>query len=369
MQVIIEVIGMGAKKYGGFERYILEEAKQLKRRKCKLVVVFDSKPLVEQYLADLVEYGVDVYIISYSAKIKFIISFCKLIVKYRPLVVHTNFSSNIFISQIIACFFRVPIRISTEHCLPKLDLFRLRFFYNFLSVIVSNILPVSYQSSLAIKKRLWFNKDKIQYLYLGVVDFEHDKIAMRSKYHLPLDKTLFMNIAYHNPIKGVDILLKGFSLFLKRYNVRDVYLCQIGGGQTGQDTLFLKNLANTLGISDRVIWMGVRNNVPEILSAGDIYFQTSRSEGIGLSIMEASLAKLPVVGTNVGGIPEVAVQDLNSILVENEDINGIAEAMFFFYSNPSLRIKMGLQGREYALQKFCLASQVDKLLMYYYKLK
>lgn len=368
MQVVFEIIGMGAKKYGGFERYILEEARQLKERGYKLVVVFDTQPLADRYIEDLLHVGASYYVIPYQNKLRFTSAIFKLMRKYRPEVVHSNFSSNIFLVQIMACLMHVPVRISTEHCLPVLSTCKRRFLYTFLSILTNYILSVSAQSAQAVQKGLWLNKSKVKTLYLGVNDFAYEKSEMKKKYGLPMDKLLIMNVAYHHPVKGVDVLLRAFALLLKYPEVKDVVLCQIGGGQTGHDTSALKSLARSLGIEDRVIWMGLQNNVPEILSCGDIYCQPSRSEGIGLAIMEASLARLPVVATRVGGIPEVAVDKVNAYLVESEDADGLAGSMYMLYKDKAQRERMGYYGRLQALDKFCLSNQVTKLIECFYKI-
>ena len=68
---VIEFIGMGSKKYGGFERYIVEEARQLKALGYKLVVVFDREPIKTQYLSDLDFFGVKIEILPYTGFLEF----------------------------------------------------------------------------------------------------------------------------------------------------------------------------------------------------------------------------------------------------------------------------------------------------------
>lgn len=366
MKVVFEVIGMGAKKYGGFEHYILEEARQLNSQGNKLVVIFSLEPLAKEYTKDLLDNGASFYVIPFDNKLLFIKKLIRLINKYNPEVIHTNFSSCIFIVHLIAFLKRIPRRIATEHCLPVISSLKLKFGFSLLASIVHNILPVSEESSNALKRGLWFYKSKVQALYLGVSDFSYNNEEMRIKYNLPSDKILLMNIAYHNPVKGVDILLRAFAKLIVNYQIDDLILCQIGGGQTGYDTEKLKTLAKELNIENKIIWMGLQNNVPEILSAGDIYCQPSRSEGIGLSIMEASLAQLPIIATRIGGIPEAAIEGLNAVLVPVEDYNRMSEAIYRFYNDKKLRQEYGVQGRRYALENFSLKSQVDRLITNYY---
>ena len=361
-KVVFEVIGMGAKKYGGFEKYILEEAKQLEVKGYKLIIIFDTPPLADKYVQDLLKYGVTIYTIPYSKKGFFIKSFLKLINEYHPQIVHTNFSSNVFVVQFISFITNIPKRIATEHCLPIFNTFLSRIKVTLFSTFVHKILPVSKESTISIRKGLFFNKNKVRTLYLGVNDFHFDYVKMREKYQLPKNQILIMNIAYHNPVKGVDVLLHAFAILIHQYKLKNIVLCQIGGGQTGNDTTALKKLANELNINNNIIWMGIQNNVPEILSAGDIYCQPSRSEGIPLSLMEASLAQLPIVATNVGGNSEAAIHNENAILVKSEDYENMAAALRQFITNSDMRISYGKRGREIALNNFCIEQQVSKLI-------
>ena len=118
-------------------------------------------------------------------------------------------------------------------------------------------------------------------------------------------------------------------------------------------------------ISDYIRWIGVIDTVPELLSACDIYCQPSRSEGIPLSIMEASLANIPTIGTRVGGIVESVRDGVTGILIDKENPQQLADTMEYLINSESLRIQMGNAARNYARQKFQLKSNVTNLLRHY----
>lgn len=369
MNIVFELIGMGSKKYGGFEKYIIEEARQLKEKDYKLVVIFDREPLVKEYLADLSVLGAVYEILPQNSIGQFAIGFIKLLKKYRPKVVHTNFSSNVLVALPLAYLYGVKRRIATEHCYPNLDSFMLRMVYQWITLFSNCILAVSGKSCESIKRGLFFRKRSIHTLYLGIKDFSYDKKNAMLNYGINGDKIAIMNVAYHNPVKGVDVLLKAIHLLVYKNNIKDFILYQIGGGQTGKDTEALYNLAKSLKIENYVVWMGLQNKVPEILSAGDIYVQPSRSEGIPLSIMEASLASLPTVATNVGGNPEAARPNCNGVLVTPDSPSELAEAIKHLIEDEDLRKKMGEKARRYAKEKFCLERQVELLIQKYYRIQ
>ncbi len=368
MKVVFEIIGMGAKKYGGFEKYIVEEARQLKGKGYKLIVVFDREPVAKAYVRDLLNLGAEIEVIPQKSKWAFIKQFNHLLNVYKPEIVHTNFSSNIFMAMPLAMCHGIKRRIASEHCLPEADRLKIKVSSQIASVLANYILPVSKKSTEAMKNALWFGKKKIQTLYLGVEDLVFDRNEVRRSIGISDGAVALMNIAYHNPVKGVDVLIDAMNIIVNERGIKDIILYQIGGGQTGTDTEFLHNKVKEYGIENNVVWMGIRNDVPRLLCGGDIYVQPSRSEGCPLSIMEASLASLPVVATNVGGIPEAAINGKNAIIVQPENPEALAEGIITLYKNPELRQQYGQEGRTIALDKFCLNHNVTRLIKDYYHL-
>jgi hypothetical protein len=363
---VFELIGMGSKKYGGFEKYIVEEARQLSAKGYKLIVIFDREPLAVDYIKDLHIIGADYEVLPQTSKAGFIKGFIKLLKKYRPEVVHTNFSSNLFYALPLAWLAGVKRRISTEHCLPGGSSLKQRIVNQIFPLISQKILPVSNMSAKVLKDSIWFGRKRIETLYLGVEDFKFEKNTVRKEIGISDDIIALMNIAYHNHVKGVDVLIEAMNIIVNREGIKDLVLYQIGGGQTGADTEMLHDMVVRYKLDNNVVWMGIRNDVPRLLSAADIYVQPSRSEGIPLSIMEASLASLPIVATKVGGNCEAAVEGHNALTVEPESPDKLAVAIMKLYRDEKMRKTYGINGRTIALSNFSLENQVKKLIEKYY---
>ena len=368
MKYVFEVIGMGAKKYGGFEKYIVEEASQLQKKGYRLVVVFDREPLTKEYVADLEELGATIEILPQPTQLKFVRGFIQLLRKYRPEIIHTNFSSNLFLALPLGRLFGAKRLIATEHCFPDKKGFKNKVAAQIRAIISDNTLAVSKMSADNLRSATLFGANKTKTLYLGVEDLIYDPDKTRTELNINKDEIALMNIAYHNQVKGVDVLIEALNILINQYHTENLKLYQIGGGQTGDDTAVLHNLTEKHNLQKYVVWMGIRNDVPRLLSAGDIYVQPSRSEGIPLSIMEASIASLPVVATKVGGNPEAAVDGENAIIVEPENPRQLADAIMKLYKNKVLRLRYGARGRQIALEKFRLKDNVSKLIEKYYGL-
>lgn len=104
-----------------------------------------------------------------------------------------------------------------------------------------------------------------------------------------------------------------------------------------------------------------QQEVMNILPTADCYIQSSVSEGIPVAIMEAMACELPVVATNITGIPELVLHGKTGLLTAPADIQGMADALQTLYENPAMRREMGKRGREWVLKEFTLTGNAEKL--------
>ncbi|GAA6623850.1 glycosyltransferase [Scytonema sp. NUACC26] len=151
-------------------------------------------------------------------------------------------------------------------------------------------------------------------------------------------------------MKGHDILLRAIAQI---EGVRVVIL-----GEGGQRTE-LEKLAVDLGISDRVEFPGWVENPYTWLPQFDIFAMPSRSEGFPLAIVEAMLAALPVVATYVGSIPEAVTDGETGLLVDKDDVEGLAIALRRLKEDSDLRLRFGQQGQDKARRHFTVKHMVD----------
>jgi len=110
-----------------------------------------------------------------------------------------------------------------------------------------------------------------------------------------------------------------------------------------------------LGLVDKARLLGQRSDVPRILAASNIFVLSSRWEGLPYTIIEAMMAGLPVVATEVGGVPELVEDGVTGFLVPPRDPEALAEALQKLIADPELRRRMGQAGHEKALKEFTLA--------------
>ncbi|NLP17638.1 MAG: glycosyltransferase family 4 protein [Firmicutes bacterium] len=120
----------------------------------------------------------------------------------------------------------------------------------------------------------------------------------------------------------------------------------------------LQVLAHKLSLDGVVFFTGHVDNMDRWWQGLDVLVSCSLQEGLGLSILEAMAASIPVVGTRVGGIPELITNGLNGVLVRPRDSQALATAILDLLFNRDWRTSLGRRGREKVLEKFTLEKMV-----------
>jgi glycosyltransferase involved in cell wall biosynthesis len=126
-----------------------------------------------------------------------------------------------------------------------------------------------------------------------------------------------------------------------------------------------RQLASSLGVAQRVEFLGECKNTAEILSQSSIFVLSTFYEAFPISILEAMRTGLPIVATKVGGIPEAVSDGLNGFLVPPSRDDLMAESLKRLFLNVSLREQMGRNGREQFLQRFTDEQMILRTLEVY----
>lgn len=108
------------------------------------------------------------------------------------------------------------------------------------------------------------------------------------------------------------------------------------------------------GLSNRVKICGVRNDIPQVLAASDVFALPSRWEGLPFTVIEAMMVGLPVVASRVGGVPELVEDGVTGLIVPPKDPEALAKALNTLLSDHDLRHQMGEAGRQKAMREFTL---------------
>ncbi len=168
--------------------------------------------------------------------------------------------------------------------------------------------------------------------------------------------------------KGMPFLLDALKL-LKDEGRQFSCLIVGGGGSSSEEKIaLLKQKAETQGLTPRLVFTGLRGDIPEILSLIDYFVLPSLDEGLGRSLVEAMAAGKPVVASRVGGIPEAVEDGKTGILVPPGDARALTEALSVMLDNPARAWEMGRRGRERAERLFDEERMVDGICALYREL-
>jgi glycosyltransferase involved in cell wall biosynthesis len=121
----------------------------------------------------------------------------------------------------------------------------------------------------------------------------------------------------------------------------------------------LRNFAEAEGLADRVHLLGYREDVPDILAAGDMFVMPSLSEGLPLALVEAMSASLPVIASQVGGIPEVVEHEREALLTPPGHPDALADALRRLMRDEAMRVALGGAARRRALSDFGVRAMGD----------
>jgi len=114
----------------------------------------------------------------------------------------------------------------------------------------------------------------------------------------------------------------------------------------------LEKSVDNLEVRNKIVFVGFKENVFQFLKEMDIFVFPSRTEGLGIVILEAMASGLPVVASNIGGIPEIVKHNETGVLVEPQKPSELAEAIIQLLKNPEKMHKMGDNGRKRVLTNF-----------------
>ncbi|WHZ23101.1 MAG: hypothetical protein OJF47_002213 [Nitrospira sp.] len=164
-------------------------------------------------------------------------------------------------------------------------------------------------------------------------------------------------------VKGVEDLMRAWREVSKRFVT--AHMLVVGAPDT---MVPLPTSVNNAMKSDpRIHLPGFVHDPVPYYSAMDLLVLPSHHEGLGYVLLEASAMGLPVIGTRIPGIMDAIVEDVTGLLVEPGDHEGLIKAMCTYLSDPRLRKKHGLAGRDYVLMKFSQEQVWERLAQEYHE--
>lgn len=295
----------------------------------------------------------------------------RLFREHKPAVVHTR---NLAALEMVvpAWLARVPLRLHGEHGWDNFDQNGTSKKYQFLrrlySPFVSQYVALSRTLESYLVERVGIAAGRIRRICNGVNAERFVPVAVRqeivgSPFNDPA-LTVFGTVGRLQGVKDQASLIRAFGILVRSSEdaARRARLMIVGGGPLLAE---LQALVKREHLDGQVWMVGERSDVPQLMQGMNVFVLPSLAEGISNTLLEAMASGLPIIATNVGGNPELVVDQLTGLLVPAGDPASLAVALGALFADPAKVAEMGRAGCERVRAEFSLDSMMNAYLSLY----
>ncbi|MDP3726194.1 MAG: glycosyltransferase family 4 protein [bacterium] len=363
--------------WGGAQRYVHDLATSLSKEQFNVAVLFGGYGNLKEKLNSqgvrtiaLPNFDRDTRLRNDT---KTFFALIRIFKKERPDIIHLNSSKAGILGALAGRIARVQRIIFTAHGWafneerPWWQKKIITFLHIVTIVLSHKTIAVSNKTKNQIT-HLTFIKQKIVVVHNGIdtlsfVSREDSRTFLSSKNKSLNNKKEMAwigTIAELHTTKGLFYAIEAMQNVAHRFpNI--IYII-MGDGEKRQQ---LEEMIQTYTLSNRVFLLGHIDNAAEYLPAFDIFLLPSLSEALPYTLLEAGLAKLPVVGSAVGGIPEIIEDKKSGVLIPPRDSQAITDAMSELLEKPYLQKQYGDKLFEVVKEKFSLREMLQKTVGLY----
>lgn len=350
---------------GGAETQIVALATELRSRGWTIEIVSLLQP--KAFVNELESAGIRIHNLNMNPGVPNLVSLFRMISiirQFGPAVVHSHLIHANILSRIARPFMNVPVLICTAHSIHEGG-YWLEKAYR-LSDSMCDLTTQVCQSGLDRYTRIGIvPKDKIRFIPNGinVNRFMHDAV-IRNKIRKELqidDKFVWLAVGSFQDVKDHTNLIHAFAKIQAVESM--AFLLLVGDGHLRHD---IEHLVISLGLAERVRFLGIRSDISAIMNAADAYVMSSKFEGMPIVLLEASSAGLPILATRVGGIPEIVQDGISGMLVSAESSTDLANGLVSMMNLPTQDLKqMGQDGKNFTRSNYHLVDVVDRWELLY----
>ncbi|MBF0483978.1 MAG: glycosyltransferase [Candidatus Omnitrophica bacterium] len=345
---------------GGAEKQLFELVSGLDKSKFTLSIMIlekippQFKKIVEKLNCEVLEFPIKR--IYGASGIYQGIRFIKYLRKEQPdVVMNYHFGSDIW-GTVCGRLANIPVVISNRRDMgfwkKPLHVWAYKFIDRLTDRIVGNANAI--RDLILVQENI--PEDKVRVIHNGIDT--RDVLNSTNNVKIPgvnPEDVVIMTVGNIKPIKGHDFLIKAIAELAKD-NLK-IKLVLVGNDNMGGE---LKKLVEQLGVNDRIIFLGSRSDVRQILNRADICVQPSLSEGLSNAIMEYMLFAKPVIATRVGGNIELIEDEVNGILVDPADVTALKTALTRLINDPLARQVMGRASQDKIIKDFSNKRMIEK---------
>lgn len=269
---------------------------------------------------------------------------------FRPHVVHTHrYVLSYALPAMLSA--HIPVKVHTVHSLAEGEVGTAGRLLHHLA-FRCGVIPVAIAHEVLVSLLRLYGRNDYTLIPNGIpVHFysnpKLDRGEWRKREGFMPEDVLFTCVARLDPPKNQPLLVEAFSSGPAADPKARLLLVGSGGWKTK-----LEMQIRALGMQEQILLLGHRTDIPELLSATDVFVLPSSREGNPLSVMEAMAAGNPVISTIIGGVPELVEDGVSGLLVPPTDTNLLIRAMNELLKNELKRKKMGAHAARRAAKRF-----------------
>ncbi len=294
----------------------------------------------------------------------------KIFKEVNPHMVHTHSWGTLVEGVLAAKWARVPIIIHGEHGTFHKD-FKRKWVQKIFFSLTDQILSVSALLADQLSRDLGIKRTRILPILNGVdVQKFAPDAAKRKQYReqwgFGQNDVLIGTVGRPMKVKNHQLMIRA----LKRLREQGypVHFAIVGDTPLRSLKNELVALAQSLGVADRVHFLGFQSDVPGYLNMFDIFVLPSLSEGCSNVIQEAMATGLPIVASRVGGNPELVQDGETGLLFESNSVEALARALQTLLDDPQKAQALGNRALQRAREAFSLEKMVENYEALYYRL-
>lgn len=345
---------------GGAEIQVLRLAIGLRQRGWAASVVSMIPPAAPEEM-ELQRNGVDVHCLNMRAGIPnplALLRLCRLVRQLRPDVVHSHIVHANVLTRLTRLIAPMRTLVCTAHNVQEGGkVYDLAYRYtDWLADLTTNVSQAAVDRYVKIRAA---PAERIRFVPngLNISRFQRDVVAReRLRQELAVgNRFAWLAMGRFHEQKDYPNMIRAFA---KSEPGHPSMLLIAGAGRLEDDT---RKLVDSMALSDRVKFLGVRSDTPALLNMADGYLLSSAWEGMPLVLQEAGACFLPIVATNVGGNAEVVRDGVSGFLVPPRDDAALAGAMVRLMDMPAAdRAAMGQAGRDHVINRYDLEHVLDR---------
>lgn len=349
---------------GGAERLLVNLLEAYDRERFEVAAVSlypESETILER---EIKEKGFNVYFLNKhrGPDPRMLPQLYHLFRSYRPHVVHTH----LYVLRYVllpALLCRVPVIVHTVHNVAQKEVDKIGKAVHWVAFRVGSVVPVSISQEVANTVHTVYGRGVYTpVIYNGIPT---ERFISRAKRDNAAEKKdlILLHVGRFAPQKNHLLLIEAFALAINECPEMQLWL--VGDGEL---KAAIQKKVMEMGLEGKVLFLGLRNDIPKLMAESDLLILSSDYEGVPLVVLEAMAAGKPVISTAVGGVPELVVDGITGFLVPPGQPEALAQAILKLATNPELRQSMGEAAQRRAVELFDISRTAREYEKLYLKL-